>query len=193
MKCDPRILDLHRFSDSIMGRLAALSNTNGKPITCRSGCSSCCFEPVYCADVEVDHLLGRMTPQRRKVIAARTAAWLARVEPSGLLDVSEPDVIAWRDTLAPCPFLEGRLCSVYDDRPWGCRLHLAVGDPKLCDSQDTRRNQVYAMSPEVGPAVILHLLKLYRTVTLDHLGLWLARRLLGSVRESADTNKLVAK
>lgn len=193
MKCNPAILELQRWSDAACQKLKMQSEIAKRPVTCSKGCVACCDEPVYALAQEVDHILGRLTPRRRKEIAERTRAWLAKVEPSGLLAESHPSVFTYRALKATCPFLEGNLCSIYHDRPFSCRVHMAVGPAADCFDEEKRRRQLYAMSPEIERQFSLIALRALKTVRYDNLGVLLAQCLLGYQGNSASAMQITAE
>lgn len=178
MKYDPHIAELHRFCDLQMRVLSRKTTVDGRPPTCGANCSACCYEPVYCSTAELHHALGRLTPQQRKDVKSRTETWLGKVVPSGLLDDNLPNVFSWRALRAPCPFLENHRCMIYEDRPMSCRLHLAIGPREKCFSEEGRRTQIFAHSPDVIARCSVVLVQRHGKIDMDNLGVTLADILL---------------
>jgi Fe-S-cluster containining protein len=181
------VLGLYGLTDHLMGRIRRTTELMGRPITCLGKkCSACCYEPVYADWLEVDHILGRATPQLRKQVKQRTVEWLAKVEPSGLLDEQQPNVIKWRELKAACPFLEADECTVYKDRPSACRQHCAVGPVERCVDDSLRGTQLFMMSPEVDQKLAVAMMETGKFLRQDNLGVLLADILLKKNVPSAD-------
>ncbi len=97
-------------------------------ISCRSGCSDCCYHPVQISISEgillYRHLVssGRWTPSFRATMEehARTTR-----------DLSYE---VWLLSLIPCPLLDPgtKKCTVYSHRPFQCQVTYSTGDPYNC-------------------------------------------------------------
>lgn len=88
------------------------------PISCRKGCSACCYERV---EVTVDEAeLLAQTPgidwDAVKIRASKEHEHLSRADQK-------------------CVFLKNNECSVYADRPVNCRKYFVTNDPKFCDME----------------------------------------------------------
>ncbi len=161
---------------------AALRQPQNQPPCCRKGCSACCSESLYVSEAEVDHLLEPLSPVERAEVAGRLPAWLAATE--AIRAVKMPDATAYRFLSVPCPLLKNNLCSVYARRPFGCRTFFATGDPENCELP-ARTHQKFMVIPNaifehMGPPAAVD-----GFVTLDHMGVILAERLLGGSYASA--------
>lgn len=95
-------------------------------VSCKSGCSNCCAHALYVTLPEgilvFKHLTqrGLWTPSLRKRVEEHSQkTW----------DVS---TVVWHLSNLPCPFLEKNLCTVYDARPFPCRVSFSSGDPQYC-------------------------------------------------------------
>lgn len=195
MRAHKEILALHAFADAGLAAIKRQTAADGRPVVCAMGCSACCYEPVYAERREAEHALGRVTPQARARVKERTREWLAKVVPSGLLNDSLPNVFKWRALRAACPFLENNRCSVYQDRPCGCRLHCATGPKENCFDDALRPGQTYAYSPEVLARLSHYAAKVLGRFDQDNLGVWLAEILLRETvpsgsREEIDNRNL---
>lgn len=73
-----------------------LSNTTA----CKRGCDFCCRIPVDVSPVEVEYMKSRDPDLVRKI---------------GDVDLN---------TASPCPFLKKGVCSIYNVRPYLCRMHM---------------------------------------------------------------------
>jgi Fe-S-cluster containining protein len=136
----------------------------------------CCYEPTYVDEREVDYMLEALTPEQIDEVTKSTAQWLQRALP--LLPQDQPSALVWRCLEAPCPFLKDGRCMVYARRPFSCRTFFALNDPDNC-KMPARARQLFTKFGDV------QIYKLSRPfilaadeVNLDHLGAFLARKLL---------------
>ncbi len=125
-------------------------------ITCKEGCPSCCYEPVFAERAEATVAL-----QAAEALGPRVfLGIMARINEAAkkLLDafIHEPKasvpVVMYRSLRVPCPMLDmidGR-CMIYESRPFGCRAHLAVGPVRRCEVNALRHTQLYAQSPQLS-------------------------------------------
>ena len=95
----------------------------GAPMSCRPGCAACCSMVFAVADVEAERVVCRVAEQGREAleaVAARCQHSLEHLEEHF-------------DLQLPCPLLTNdRRCSVYEERPSPCRMHMVVSPPELC-------------------------------------------------------------
>lgn len=80
---------------------------------CRKGCSHCCHENLPLLEHEAERL-------------ARVSGKPMRRLPSASFNDMRDGMTATHGT--PCPFLVDDACSVYEDRPFYCRLLLSLND-----------------------------------------------------------------
>jgi Fe-S-cluster containining protein len=204
MKAIPDIQFFHHCADHAVTTMVNQSEKLGRPRTCPGlGCAACCYEPVYVERREVEHALGRLTPQDRKLVKLQLIEWLAKVEPSGLLNDCMPNGFKWRDLRAPCPFLrrtgpgkngyqQGQ-CMIYQDRPLGCRLHNACGPVESCYDDEARKHQLYITAKEITAYMAGAMVQLFKTVVYDNLGVFLAETLLHRTVTSGSYEKATFK
>lgn len=145
-----------RLSAAAMGHSEQLWRARGRKVTCKPGCSACCYQLIPVSIPEIVALasaLSKLPPAKQTTIKKRFASTLARLEAAGLIQEKGEgartamfsreggDASAkWEDVnkayykldLA-CPFLENDRCAVYDDRPFVCREYMVVSDPALCE------------------------------------------------------------
>lgn len=136
-------------------------------ISCRRGCSFCCYVPVQVTPDEADILAKKM----------QTLAY----DHDRLKIQANNRIQDEKQTLpkehAACVFLDGGgMCKVYDIRPIACRLHYVTSSPELCDTTtDTPDQRVqklvlpkaealasgiyHAMGAEYMPLALLERLK----------------------------------
>lgn len=98
-----------------------IKGASKKP-ACTRGCTECCYMPV-CISREEAISLKKYLRKSNISIDEEKLKYLA--------SIGEDDY--YKTTKIPCLFLKGSICSIYDNRPASCRIHLVVGDPKQCD------------------------------------------------------------
>lgn len=94
-------------------RIAAVA----EPAACTAGCAFCCHQQVSATAAEVLVIAARIAALRPPVRGKRRAAVRKALTATRGLDPIQRWVLR-----QPCPLLgEDRLCTVYEDRPFGCR------------------------------------------------------------------------
>jgi hypothetical protein len=90
---------------------------------------------------------------KQKVVCSKGCHWCCRLEPN--ISTTEAMVLLkyyspgknWKEynTFADsyCPFLLGKRCGVYADRPLACRIHWVITDPIHCQKMEDDRIGVY--------------------------------------------------
>jgi len=172
----------HAYFDRVWGFL----KQHQPPISCKRGCHGCCSEPVYVNYGEVELAVQSIKPQDLDYVTRQTANWVKIAKESGLLKQEQPHVLDWLKMQLPCPFLRGGECVVYEARPISCRAHNALDDAALCHTLEGRKRQRYATWVELNMAAT-NMLAVVVSSVHDHLGVFLAAKLLGSKVESAAT------
>lgn len=80
---------------------------------CKRGCDHCCYYRIDITDIEAQYIEIENSIRRSSEILANPLL----------------------HTL-PCPFLKGRLCSIYDSRPFYCRTNISLASvAKWCESE----------------------------------------------------------
>lgn len=176
---NPNIKSAHEFCDFAAALMVEKSAERGTPVTCRAGCSACCDEPAYAVRGEVERALAGLNQAQRDEVAEATRCWLAAVEGSPLLQKEFPEPPAWRQLRATCPFLKNHLCRVYERRPVGCRMFLAVGPRENCEDLAKRPRQQFVKSPEAEQKACGIMLAAAESMEYGHIGELLAEMLLG--------------
>jgi Fe-S-cluster containining protein len=95
---------------------------NKKDITCKKGCTACCYIDLHITADEAALILSYCEENNIEVDRAYLVNQLA----NGRSPAS---------AFAKCVFLENSLCTVYPVRPAACRKHFVKSDPALCDSK----------------------------------------------------------
>ncbi len=103
-----RVIWMYRAADQL-----GLATKNVAP--CKNGCAHCCYQPVL------------VTPSEAKII-----------EESGAARINWDTELGNRPNKEyvgqPCPFLKDNKCSIYQVRPFSCRVHYSLDkDSMLCE------------------------------------------------------------
>ena len=93
---------------------------NKKDITCKPGCTACCFIDV---DVSFDEVAAIINYCKENAIEI-DKEYLEKQASVGRKKYSE---------LSRCIFLKDNMCSIYPVRPIACRKHWVKTDPSFCD------------------------------------------------------------
>lgn len=173
MKPEAIIREVHAQFDY---RWAKTFGEMGCGTTCTKGCHACCAEPLLVNREEAKLILKVIPETKRAAVRDRVSVWIERAESSGILNEKLPRADKYLKLGLMCPLMENGLCLVYENRPLGCRQHVAIGDPALCHDPDKRLTQRYALSPELDQQCSL--MTMGAAQEADHLGVYLARWLL---------------
>lgn len=178
---------LHQATDT----LVAMAEAQGKLDHCCKGCTlaHCCMEAAYADSNEVAYALE--TPGLDKeALKPRIRAWLDKVVPSGLLKEDMPDAIAWRKLNAPCPLLVDNRCSVYERRPFSCRMFYAHGKPENC-AMPARISQKFAGFPiELHAQIAGPYFGSLKRFAMDNVGVLLAELVLNEKHTSGSRQEI---
>ncbi|MFP5213672.1 MAG: hypothetical protein ACLGPL_09855 [Acidobacteriota bacterium] len=108
----------------------------GFTVQCAPGCTHCCRHmPAGVSAIELLHLYqglhrsGLVERAFRRCLEANEQ-W-AKVHSGGERD---EDLTRYYRLEQPCPFLYNNLCSVYEYRPFACRMHFSLSSPHWCRS-----------------------------------------------------------
>jgi Fe-S-cluster containining protein len=112
-----------------------LSDT-GDQISCRKGCSNCCYHPVLVTVLEGIRIYQWLAEQR---------LWAGLKK--SLVEHSDKtlglSLEIWLMSRIPCPLVTDKgLCRAYPARPFSCKVTYSVGDPAGCEP--------HAMSSSTG-------------------------------------------
>jgi len=126
-----RAYNVHRFIDELLEEDKKVNQKDWTDISCRKGCSACCYKTViatddeadllvqYCKDegieIDVEHLKGQAN------FKGTSAQWFDRGKDK-----------------ARCVFLKDNECSVYEHRPAACRKFYVISDPEKCGGRSGR-------------------------------------------------------
>lgn len=134
------------LSDAIVQATVRTVEEAGEKISCASGCGACCNNLVAVSQVEatrISEVVEQLPEPRRGVVLRRFSEARDQLEQAGLLEqLQMPERCTANDYARlvgeyfsqsiPCPFLEQQSCSIYEERPLGCREYLVTSPPPLC-------------------------------------------------------------
>lgn len=101
---------------------------DGATITCRKGCSNCCYHPVLLSILEGVTLFQWL--QARGLWSSSLRDKLRSVGDQTKFLAFE----VWSYSLIPCPLLDTQtqLCKAYEGRPFACRITYSIGPAENC-------------------------------------------------------------
>lgn len=162
------------IANEIVARGIERSAAAGKPVSCRAGCSACCRQPIMISAAEAYNLAGiveSMPEERRNAVKLRFRNAVERIEELGWFDRFDEFSAAARlgqkadlegafvtllsEYMAQrveCPFLDGGLCSIYEDRPLMCREYMVTSPPENCEHPRPETTARLPISGEVSEA-----------------------------------------
>ena len=166
-----RLVDLlpivHRVADTLVDSAVEDVVAQGRSISCKKGCGTCCRQLVPISEVEarrIGELVESMDEPRRSHVKARFADAQARLRENGMLDKlldrdnwNEDDFLtngtAYFHQGVACPFLEEESCSIHRDRPVTCREYLVTSPAANCACPSKDNIEKVPLSVQVWTAL----------------------------------------
>lgn len=189
---------MHALTEAVLNNLRNNPEVDFNP-PCHAGCNHCCQEALLVIEQEVDWILDKFTPQQIEELKPRVQQWLIKAQPGLHWDNGKKFGIKWRFLQNMCPLLKDGKCMAYDRRPIGCHTFFAHKDPDKC-AWPHRTKQYFAdfQSEDGSPSALDHIqaefVATQDMVYSDHLGVMLARKLLGlNIRSNAATMYKIEK
>jgi Fe-S-cluster containining protein len=182
------VAKLHQVTDT----LVTMAEAQGKLDHCCKNCTvaNCCDEPVMTDLNELRYALELLTTEQIEGVKQRLRVWLDKIEPSSLLSEREPSAMQWRKLKATCPLLVDGRCSVYDRRPFGCRMHFAHRNPENC-AMPARTHQKYAGFPDhIMAQICAPYFQSSKRLSFGNLGVLLAEILLNQTIPSGSRQEV---
>jgi Fe-S-cluster containining protein len=145
-----RLSELVTTAHELTGVLAARAHKReameGKQITCRAGCASCCRQMVPMSPPEAFYLMDmidNLDPLRKAFVLGRFESVVSRCEEENMIQPMLDIILGGDDphrTLnkkyfvlqLACPFLVDEKCSIHDDRPIACREYNVTSPALWC-------------------------------------------------------------
>lgn len=170
------------------GHQSKLLRKRGIKLTCKAGCFACCREPVYVERHEAELMLSTLSEAERAEVAELTRQWLEKADAAGIVAATESDAFRYRAAILWCPLLKDGRCRAYAERPIACRGHITNRSKRGCEDDEQRRTQKFILMPELiewgARQVLGTTAEAGGMLEYDHLGVHLARALLGSKARS---------
>lgn len=144
---------LVRARDKIYNALEIRLASKGEEVTCRKGCTLCCFHyvavPLAHGIVIVDYLYHRKKVLRKfienyeqwlhkglavaqAVDETRMRAFSSSMPINDIITVTRPFSMRYLKMKIPCPFLDHDACLIYAVRPLPCSGQYSVSPPEWC-------------------------------------------------------------
>lgn len=139
-----------------------------KKITCRKGCTYCCFHyvavPLAHAIVIVDHLYRKKELLEKfihnyekwsykayiisdKIDYTRVRAFSSSMPINDIIAVTRPLSMRYLEMDIPCPFLANDSCLIYDVRPWPCSGQYSISPPEWCNHATANNAVIHQLIP----------------------------------------------
>lgn len=91
-------------------------------VSCKKGCSFCCYQPVDTTKEEIDIIFEEENPIIDRELLKKQAG------------LNNEEYAKLNYEFKQCIFLKNNECSVYNNRPLVCRDYLVLTDPEFCDT-----------------------------------------------------------
>lgn len=140
------------LDDRLVESRVAAETRDGRTISCRKGCFSCCYHLIPVSAPEawmLADLVASFPEPRREAVMRRFDQARRKMMEAGLLggrsgspgeQPSEKEkALEYFRLGIPCPFLDEGACSIYSKRPAVCREYLVTSPAALCS--DPERNK----------------------------------------------------
>ena len=159
---------LIRIRNNTYNSLVETLTPKGETITCRKGCTYCCFHYVAVSlahgIVIVDYLYKRKElleqfvndcerwhhkgyPISDSIDRTRIQAFSSSMPIDRVIAVTRPLSVRYLDMNIQCPFLVDNRCSIYDVRPLPCSGHYSVSPPDWCASVTQQEPVIHQLIP----------------------------------------------
>jgi Fe-S-cluster containining protein len=139
----------------------------GKTISCHKGCSFCCSQYVGVsleeAETIVHYLYKHEEPFRhfienypiwRKEVGKNEPLFqnLSKIHIQALSNPKNNAALSkaaelYLEQNISCPFLDDKLCSIYEVRPWGCAIGMSTSPTEYCIGANGNRSVMIIVEP----------------------------------------------
>lgn len=164
--------------DNVYRQFDAITDTTiPDAVTCRKGCHACCRQLVVLTALEARHifikhrarvmrLADRIEEQAQLIdsfekpeaVLSFSAGNQTYEEHQARANLAAVMAEQWWNEKQECVFLEGGICTIYEDRPLACRRYFVVSDPELC-GRDTLTD-VAALEHPGNEIALLEMMKI---------------------------------
>jgi Fe-S-cluster containining protein len=137
---DNRTRIFHRIIDEAIDCQVELDKQDGlHSCYCRKGCTNCCYQPVACTDEEAQLIYSYCTKNKIHIDYEKLQRQHAYIEFDANNNFSGRTT--WNDQSEedqPCIFLDksDETCTIWEVRPFVCRVHFAEQTDEYCKSNN---------------------------------------------------------
>lgn len=141
-------------ADAGVEQASAESAAGGRPVSCRKGCTACCFHLVPLSPAEafsIRDTVGGLPARERSAVRSRFRRRQARLERAGSPGtslLSDPE--SYFKARIPCPFLARGVCAIHPSRPLACREHLVVSPASQCAGLPNHGIRILSLRARIG-------------------------------------------
>jgi Fe-S-cluster containining protein len=129
----------HRIIDETIDYQMELDILEGyRPCFCHKGCSNCCYQPVACTDEEAELIYRYCHDNNINIDFEKLERQLAYIEFDSNNNFYGRTTWNKQKEDQACVFLDEavRSCTIWEVRPFVCRVHLAEKTDKYCRLND---------------------------------------------------------
>jgi Fe-S-cluster containining protein len=154
-----------RLSETLISAETEKRLAQGSPVSCRKGCTHCCFQVIPVSAPEAFYLVdllkldtlssdsnrdwkNRVTEQFQKNISKIKTG---NMEEGGYFNQAQK----YFSLQMPCPFLFENSCSIHASRPHACREQLVFSNPEDCKNINSNLIQVMHLPISIREALAL--------------------------------------
>lgn len=123
--------ELRAVLDGGMVALRARCERAGTPISCSIACCGCCRGEVGVWKEEAERVMAALPPRAFERLDAQGPS-------------ADP-----RTAICPALDPDARLCSIYSERPLGCRAYAVVSPPELCHPEVSGTSSVHIVADPI--------------------------------------------
>lgn len=159
---------LHTIEVMVENTVDKIEKDTKRKISCKKGCSYCCYllveisweEAVMLVDwLEAQHPkikqelidnIHRNAAKAREILSHYKHAkdYIKPYRDNLHIPIQAYDRYFYKNTI-PCPFLYDGACSAYEARPTPCRLHMVTSPSHLCSSDTPDEVEGYEVPDEI--------------------------------------------
>jgi Fe-S-cluster containining protein len=160
---------LVRIQHNTYNSLVEKLGSKGEAITCRKGCTHCCFHYVavslahgiviadylYKSKELLRQFVDKYEMWHRKghsisnsIDRARNQALLSSMPIDRVIAETRPLSESYLEKNIQCPFLEDRRCIIYEVRPLSCSGHYSASPPDWCAPGARQKPVIHHMVPK---------------------------------------------
>jgi len=147
------------------------TSLRGETISCKKGCYYCCSASAYVeATLQECEAIVYYLYHNNHVYESfirKYPQWRDQIKKNDLLDscarfweelspektqeitmfMSKKEEKRYRQQSIPCPFLDNKLCSIYEVRPYSCICCVSVSPPEWCNPQSLKEAEIRKVYP----------------------------------------------